>query len=87
MVFFGIFTSIFQAEHSRRIDNYNDIYISQMEAFRVRGIGLIISVFVLIKFSFILIKRRNGFFLIEPGFNVNINNYCAFENISDKSNR
>ena len=61
-VFFFIFTSIFQAEHNRRIDNYNDIYISQMEAFRVRGIGLIISVFVLINFSFVLIKRRMASF-------------------------
>ena len=67
MVFFDIFTSIFQAEHNRSIDNYSDIYISQMEAFRVRGIGPIISVFVLIKFSFVLIKRRNGFFLMTLG--------------------
>ena len=67
MVFFDIFTSIFQAEHNRSIDNYSDIYISQMEAFRVRGVGPIISVFVLIKFSFVLIKRRNGFFLMTLG--------------------
>ena len=63
-VFSCIFTSIFQAQHNRSIDNYNDIYISQMEAFRVRGIGPIISVFVLIKLSFVVIKRRNGFFLM-----------------------
>ena len=65
--FFDIFTSIFQAEHNRSIDNYSDIYISQMEAFRVRDVGPIISVFVLIKFSFVLIKRRNDFFLMTLG--------------------
>ena len=50
-----------------------------MEAFRVRDVGPIISVFVLIK--------RGMAFSDDPGFNVNINNYFAFEKILGKINR
>ena len=74
-IFFVFFTSIFQAELNRRIDNYNDIYISQTQAFRVRGIGPIISVFVLTKFSFCTYKEEEWLLSDDPGFDVNINNY------------